>query len=116
MSCSGASAQEQLEEPAPRAPALSSELIRQAVKDTLAAEPAAKRNKLDGRVLSGEQYTRFSRAFAEAQVPGCLQPGALKHQPTGFQTKNWVFEVAGLPAAPFWAYAALTGKCRILRD
>ncbi|MCS0657883.1 hypothetical protein [Massilia terrae] len=93
-------------DPAPQRPplriALSDEVVRQAVKETLAAEEkAAEQDR--GRALSGDRYENFSRQFDEAKVPGCLRPDGLKNQPT------YIF--GGLLAAPFVAIAALRGKC-----
>lgn len=93
-------------DPAPPRPplrvALSDEVLRQAVKETLAAEQKASEQDR-GRAFSGDRYENFSRQFDEAKVPGCLRPDGLKNQPT------YIF--AGLLAAPFLALAALRGKC-----
>lgn len=90
----------------PKAPVsawLTDDLIKQAVKDTL-AERKTKDGQDRGRVLSGEdRYDNFARQFDDAKVPGCLRPDGLKHQPT--------FIFSGLLAAPFVAIAALRGKC-----
>jgi predicted secreted protein len=95
---------------------LTDEAIKSAVKETLATTPKAKREQLDNRVLSGDSYKKFSRAFSEAEIPSCVRTDALKHQPTSVEYGGWVFGVASIYATPFWAYAALTGKCHMKLD
>lgn len=115
----GACAQEKAGDPLqpePAVPTLTSEAIKQAVRESLAAEPKSRHEKPDERVLRSDQYTKFARAFSGAKIPSCLRPDALKHQPTSIEYKGWVIGVGGLPATPFWAYATLTGKCRIMPD
>lgn len=112
-------AQEETSDSPPRAALasnLTDDVIKHAVKETLAAEPRPKHGQLDGRVLRGDSYEKFSRKFSDAQIPNCLRPDALKHQPTSVEYKGWVFGVGGLPALPFWLYAAASGKCRIATD
>jgi hypothetical protein len=100
----------------PLAARLTGDVIKEAVKETLATTPQSKRERLDGRVLSGDSYKKFSRAFSEAEIPSCVRPDALKHQPTSFEYGGWVFGVGSIYATPFWAYAALTGKCHMKLD
>jgi hypothetical protein len=89
---------------APLRAQLTDEAIRQAVKQTLADEQ--KESAIaPGRTLSGDaRYQQFGRAVSEAKTPDCLHGDALKYQPTFF--------FAGLLAIPFWALAAIRGKCR----
>lgn len=80
---------------------LTPDLIRQAVRDTLAEEPLPGRR--EGIALGADPYRDFSRRMDEAKVPDCLRPDGLKHQPTYF--------LAGLLALPFVPIAKLRGKC-----
>lgn len=112
-------AQDSSESPAPTplASRLTDDLIKKAVKDTLAAEPKPKHGQLDGRALSGDSsYQKFLRKFSDARIPSCRRPDALKHQPTSVEFKGWVVGVSGELAAPFWLYAAASGKCRLSTD
>jgi hypothetical protein len=106
--------------PAPQQPPLAARLtddvIKDAVKETLASAPKSRHEQLNGRVLSGDSYKKFSRAFSEAEIPSCVRPDALKHQPTSFEYGGWVFGVGSIYATPFWAYAAVTGKCHMKVD
>ncbi|HEX8788156.1 MAG TPA: hypothetical protein VF793_18365 [Telluria sp.] len=81
--------------------------IRKAVHDTL-AEDKSEPLKADGRVLRGDaSYKAFSRQMDEATVPDCLHSDALKHQPPMIGP----IPVVGIFILPFWAAAALRGKC-----
>jgi hypothetical protein len=100
-------------EPAPSLRArLSEDVVKQAVRETLAEGPREATNAPSGRALSGDRYQSFARTFSEAQIPSCLGPDALKHQPNKFDTKNWHFEANGTMALPFWAAAIMRGKCK----
>jgi hypothetical protein len=101
--------------------ALKDALVERAVRETIAeSKDEAKGKAKDSfgteagneRALSGDKYTEFGRQFSEAQIPGCLGPDALKHQPAGFSTRNWNFELTGLLALPFWGAAIVRGKCK----
>ncbi|MGZ5200997.1 MAG: hypothetical protein ACXWC4_14600 [Telluria sp.] len=92
------------------------DVIKDAVRETLASTPTSKHGQLDGRVLRGDSYKKFSRAFSEAEVPSCVRPDALKHQPTSVEYGGWVFGVGSIYATPFWVYAAVTGKCHMKLD
>jgi hypothetical protein len=88
---------------APLRARLSDEAIRAAVKQTLADE---KQQAVigPGTALSGDtRYQQFGREMSEAKIPDCLHGDALKFQPTF---------LGGLLAIPFWALAAIRGKCR----
>ena len=50
----------------------------------------------------------LATATAEAGIPGCLRPDALKHDPPAIGP----IPVPGIFAAPFVVHAAITGKCK----
>lgn len=87
---------------APLRAQLTSDVIKGAVRETLASEKKQQK-QAPGTVLGGEKYENFSRDFSEAKVPDCLHPDALKRQPTFF--------LSGLLALPFVLVAAVRGKC-----
>jgi hypothetical protein len=89
---------------------LTDDVIKEAVRQALAELPKERQSHRDG-VLGADTYQKFARDFSEAQVPDCLRPDALKHQPTSIETKNWVIGVSGIFALPFWAAAVARGKC-----
>lgn len=100
---------------------LNDDIIRNAARETIKESREARKGSSSGGVLSAgkenDSYARFGRQFSEAQVPGCIGPDPLKHVSTGtvIRSRNfgdWAIGVGGIFAAPFWAYAALTGKCR----
>ena len=91
---------------------LTDDVVKQAVRETLAEDPREPKPAPSGRVLSGDRYQSFARTFSEAQIPSCLGPDALKHQPNKMDTKNWHFEANGTMALPFWAAAIARGKCK----
>lgn len=84
---------------------LSDDAIKDAVRATLAEEPAAPRDK--GTVLRGDRYDNFSRQFDDAKVPSCMHPDAMKHQPPQIGPIG----LGGIFALPFWGAAILRGKC-----
>jgi hypothetical protein len=90
------------------------DVIKGAVRETLASTPKSKNGQLDGRVLSGDGHKKFSRDFSEAKVPDCLHPDSLKHQPHSFVYGGWEFGVGSIYALPFWAAAVVRGKCHFL--
>jgi len=92
-------------------PALTEAEIRSAIKEVLADEPkpdipVRARSGVYSANATAEQ--RVTRAFNEAKVPDCLHPDAMKFPPPQLGP----VVLTGEFAAPFWAYAALTGKCR----
>jgi hypothetical protein len=93
---------------------LTDEVISKAVRETL-AEQSGSPMLQNGKTLSGDAYKKFERAFSEAEKPGCLNPDALKFQPSSTVVKaggqEYVVGVAGLFALPFWAAAIVRGKC-----
>lgn len=85
---------------------LTDDVIRQAVRATLAEGAATPENH--GRVLSGgDRYASFGRQMDEARTPSCLHPDALKHQPA----QVGPIGLGGILALPFWGAAILRGKC-----
>jgi hypothetical protein len=100
-----------VEQPAPAPPALTDAMIRQAVKEALAAAPAPDiplRARADAYSAGSPIEQRMTRAFNEAKIPDCLHSGAMKFTPPQLGPVVLTEEFA----VPFWAYAALTGKCR----
>lgn len=85
---------------------LSDDVIRQAVRETLAEQPPTP-SPDHGRVLSGERATSLSRQMDEARVPSCWRPDGLKHQPAAIGP----IALGGVLALPFWAAAIVRGKC-----
>jgi hypothetical protein len=115
----GVLAQELPAAPSPGEPLVTrpaDDVIKNAVKETLAAEPTSKQAQLDGRVLRSDSYEKFSRQFSEAKVPSCIHPDALKHQPHSVEYGGWVFGVGSIYATPFWVAAVIRGKCRLAPD
>jgi hypothetical protein len=96
--------------PAPLRAQLTDEVIRDAVKQTL-AETGIDRRQRDSTVLRGDQYKKFERKFSEAQVPSCIHPDALRLQPAEIETKDWVIGLGGILVVPFIIVAAARGKC-----
>lgn len=84
---------------------LTDDVIRQAVRETLAERPSGAADK--GGVLSAGRNTSFARQVDEARRPSCWQPDAMKHQPPQLGPIN----LGGILAAPFWAASILRGKC-----
>jgi hypothetical protein len=80
---------------------LSDDIIRQAVRETLAEQPAT-------ATLSARRAEAFARQVEDATVPGCLRSDGLKLQPTGIGP----FSLGGLLALPFVAVAKIRGKCQ----
>lgn len=91
---------------------LTDDVVKQAVRETLADGPREPKAAPSGRVLSGDHYQSFARTFSEAQIPSCLGPDALKHQPNKIDTKHGRFEANGVMALPFWAAAIARGECK----
>jgi hypothetical protein len=81
---------------------LTDDLIKQAVKQSLADEQK-EAALMPGKGLSADRYREFGRQMSEARIPDCLHGDALKFQPTLF---------GGLLGIPFVVVAALRGKCR----
>ena len=93
------------------APALTDEVIRKAVRETIAEDPhpAPAANQQSG-VLRAETSTlqsRMTAAFNDAKVPDCLHDDALKLQPA----KIGPIGVVGPLSLPWIIAAAVRGKC-----
>jgi hypothetical protein len=107
------------EAPAAEAPLglrLSDEVIHKAVRETLAEHPGSP-GLGSGKALSGDSYQKFARGFSEAEKPSCLGPNAMKFQPPPSKVVkgpggSYVIGIGGLFVLPFWAAAAVRGKCR----
>jgi hypothetical protein len=93
---------------------LTDEAISKAVRESLAESPRIPRQQ-SGKVLSGDPYQKFERAFSEAEKPGCMNPDAMKFQPHSLTFKlggqDYVMGVSGKLAIPFWIAAIVRGKC-----
>ncbi|MYM39371.1 hypothetical protein [Duganella qianjiadongensis] len=94
------------------APVLSDELIRKAVRDTVAEDPhpqaLAVRNAAAYGAATVTVQDRMTTAFNQAKVPDCLHDDALKLQPAYIGP----FGVVGPFSLPWVVAAALRGKCR----
>ena len=88
--------------PTPLLPKLTDELIRDAVRETL-AEPVAYPRRHEVDTIRGNSYSAFSQEFSQARVPDCLHSDGLKRQTT------LIF--GGILALPFIAVAKLRGVC-----
>jgi len=93
----------------------SDEAIRKAVREVMEDYPDKPFSSADGPALSGGAYREFARQFSEAKKPHCMGPDPLKHQPHEIRTKDWVFGLSGIYAAPFWVAAIVRGKCNWTR-
>lgn len=94
------------------APVLSDELIRKAVRETVAEDPhpqaLAARNAAAYGAATVTAQDRMTSAFNQAKVPDCLHDDALKLQPAYIGP----FGVVGPFSLPWVVAAALRGKCR----
>lgn len=86
---------------------LSGDVIRNAVKETLAEAPASRRESAPA--LRAERYEAFGRQVEEARVPSCWRPDAMKHQPPMIGPVM----LTGTYALPFLAAAIARGKCNL---
>ncbi|TFW15653.1 hypothetical protein [Duganella callida] len=96
---------------APEKPGLTDEVIRKAVRDTIAEDPRPlPADKQQGPAYrSGDSTSaRMSAAFDEAKVPDCLHGDALRLQPATIGP----IAVVGPYALPWLIAAAVRGKCR----
>ncbi|SDG44827.1 MULTISPECIES: hypothetical protein [unclassified Duganella] len=92
------------------APVLTDEIIKKAVRETIAEDPhPAPAKKPEAGVFRADAVsTRMSAAFEQAKVPDCLHDDALKHQPAHIGPVN----VVGPYSLPWIVAAAVRGKCR----
>jgi hypothetical protein len=95
---------------APAAPVLSDEMIRKAVRETIAEDPrpAPAAGPQAGVLRANTAHARMSAAFDEAKVPDCLHEDALKLQPAKIGPVN----VVGPLSLPWIVAAVVRGKCR----
>jgi len=101
-----------LDAPAPKPPAMgiTDAVIRQAVRETIAADPQPRPLPASARsTFSGgpSAQAHMSAAFDAANVPDCLHADALKHQPATIGPIN----VVGIYSLPWVIAAAVRGKC-----
>jgi hypothetical protein len=98
--------------PQPATPVLTDEIIRKAVRETIAEDPhpAPVANQQAGvlRVAAASMEERMSTAFEEAKVPDCLHQDALKLQPAHIGPIG----VVGPLSLPWIVAAVVRGKCR----
>jgi hypothetical protein len=101
-----------LAQPAPPVtpPALTDELIRKAVRETVAEDPrpVPVNEPNAGAFRAGDAASaRMSAAFEQAKVPNCLHDEALKLQPAMIGP----FQVVGPYSLPWVVAAIARGKC-----
>lgn len=84
------------------------EAIRQIVAESRANEVTAAAQRFSAGPRPDDKYKTFARRFDEAEVPGCLRPDALKHQPP----KIGPIALGGILALPFLVAAVVRGKCK----
>jgi len=91
-------------------PALTDEMIRKAVRETVAEDPRPINDVASGggRLSAITPHDRLSAAFEQAKVPDCLHQDALKQQPATIGPIN----VVGPYSLPWVIAAAVRGKCR----
>jgi hypothetical protein len=95
----------------PSPPVLTDEMIRKAVRETVAEDPRpAPIANGGGAGVYGAvtPHSGMSAAFERAKVPDCLHDDALKHQPATIGP----FNVVGPYSLPWVIAAALRGKCK----
>lgn len=92
------------------APVLTDEMIKKAVRETIAEDPRAApvTARQAGTLRADAISSRMSAAFEQAKVPDCLRDDALKHQPAHIGPVN----VVGSYSLPWIVAAAVRGKCR----
>lgn len=96
----------------PPPPVLTDEMIKKAVRETIAEDPrrapGANGNGAGAGVYGAvTPHSKMSAAFERAKVPDCLHDDALKHQPATIGPIN----VVGPYSLPWVIAAALRGKC-----
>lgn len=89
-------------------PRATREAIREFVAESAAKEEAAAFQRFSAGPRRDVRFEAFAKGFDEAEVPGCLAPNALKHQPP----KIGPIAVGGILALPFLVVAAVRGKCK----
>ncbi len=91
---------------------LSQDMIRSAVRETLAADAAADlKAGAARRTVAWSTVdtvgTKMAVAFAQAKIPDCLHPDGLRQQPA----KIGPVQLGGVLALPFLASAIIGNKC-----
>lgn len=98
--------------PQPATLLLTDEIIRKAVRETIAEDPRpappAKPQAGALRLAAPSMEERMSTAFEEAKVPDCLHQDALRLQPAHIGP----ISVVGPLSLPWIVAAAARGKCR----
>ena len=82
--------------------------IREIVAESFANEEKAAAQRFSGGPRREDKYENFARRFEQAEVPGCLGPDALRHQPP----KIGPIALGGILVLPFLVVAAARGKCK----
>jgi hypothetical protein len=84
-------------------------LIHRAISETLAETPVPLTvpTQSNATFSAGSSEKILARAFMQAKVPDCLHTDAMKLAPA----KIGAVEFKEVAAAPFWAYAIVSGKC-----
>jgi hypothetical protein len=97
-------------QPQPAQPALTDEVIKKAVRETIKEDPqpATVAKPQAGAFSANPVEARMSAAFEQAKVPDCLHPDALKLQPAHIGP----VAVVGPYSLPWVITAAARGKCR----
>ncbi|MYM82674.1 hypothetical protein GTP44_11985 [Duganella sp. FT50W] len=92
------------------APVLTDEVIRKAVRETIAEDPrpAPVKNPDAGTIRADAISNRMNAAFEQARVPDCLHEDALKLQPAQIGP----IAVVGPYSLPWIIAAVARGKCR----
>lgn len=92
------------------APVLTDDVIRRAVRETIAEDPRpAPVKRPDAGAFRADAISlRMEAAFEQAKVPDCLREDALKHQPAQVGPVT----VVGPYSLPWILAAAVRGKCR----
>lgn len=100
-----------LSAPPPSAPGITDEVIRKAVRETIAEdprpEPAANQQAGVLRAETATLQSRMTSAFNDAKVPDCLHEDALKLQPARIGPVG----VVGPLSLPWIVAAVVRGKC-----
>lgn len=97
------------QQPAPAEPVLTDDVIRKAVRETIAEDPhPLPVSHPDAGVFRANSVeARMSAAFEQAKVPDCLHDNALKLQPADIGP----IHVVGPYSLPWVIAAVVRGKC-----
>lgn len=85
------------------------DLIHRAISETLAETPVPLTVSTQPNAIFSASSSEkiLARAFMQAKVPDCLHTDAMKLAPA----KIGAVEFKEVAAAPFWAWAIVSGKC-----